>query len=39
MDELKIFENTEFGQVRMVEIEGKPYAVGNDITKGVMEIG
>ena len=35
MDEMKIFENTEFGKVRMVEIEGKPYAVGIDIAKAL----
>ena len=35
MEGLKIFENTEFGQVRMMEVEGKPYAVGNDIAKAL----
>ena len=35
MDGLKIFENTEFGQVRMVEVNGKPFAVGNDIAKAL----
>lgn len=32
---LKIFESTEFGQVKMVEVEGKPYAVGSDIAKAL----
>lgn len=28
---MRIFENEEFGKVRMVEIEGQPYFVGKDI--------
>ena len=35
MSDLKIFENTEFGQVRMVEVNGKPYAVGVDVAKAL----
>ena len=35
MEGLKIFENTEFGQVRMIEVEGKPYAVGVDVAKAL----
>ena len=35
MEGLKIFENTEFGQVRMVEVNGKPYAVGVDVAKAL----
>jgi prophage antirepressor-like protein len=31
MNELKIFENPEFGQIRAVEIDGTPYFVGKDI--------
>lgn len=31
--ELQLFNNPEFGEVRMVEINGKPYAVGNDVAK------
>lgn len=31
MNKLQIFKNEKFGQVRMVEIDGKPYAVGNDV--------
>lgn len=35
MNNLEIFENHEFGQVRMVEVNGKPFAVGNDIAKAL----
>lgn len=35
MNDLKIFENQEFGKVRMVEIEGKPYAVGVDVARAL----
>lgn len=28
MNELQIFENAEFGKIRMVKIEGKPYLWG-----------
>jgi len=31
MNQLQIFNNSEFGQVRTVEIEGKPYVVARDI--------
>lgn len=31
MNELQIFNNEEFGQVRTVEIDGKPYFVGKDV--------
>lgn len=33
MNELMIFKNEEFGQIRTVEIDGKPYFVGKDIAK------
>lgn len=33
MHELQIFENAEFGEVRFVEYEGKPYAVGVDVAR------
>ena len=29
--ELQIFKNEQFGQVRMVEIEGQPWLVGKDV--------
>ncbi len=35
MKELQIFENEEFGEVRTVEIDGKPYFVGNDVAKAL----
>lgn len=31
MNELKIFENPEFGKVRTMEINGEPYFVGKDV--------
>lgn len=33
MNELRIFENPELGEVRMVMIDEKPYFVGNDVAK------
>lgn len=35
MQELKIFNNNEFGKIRTVEIEGKIYFVGIDIAKAL----
>lgn len=35
MNELQIFNNEEFGQVRTVEIAGKPYFVANDVAKAL----
>lgn len=35
MNDLKIFNNAEFGQIRTVEVEGKIYFVGNDIAKAL----
>lgn len=35
MQELKIFENSEFGSVRTVEVNGKPYFVANDVAKAL----
>lgn len=31
MNEIQIFKNEEFGQVRTLEIDGKPYFVANDV--------
>ena len=31
MNELQIFKNEEFGEIRMLEINGEPWFVGNDI--------
>lgn len=33
VNELQIFSNPEFGQIRMMEIDGVPHAVGVDVTK------
>lgn len=33
MNELKIFENPEFGKVRTMEINGEPYFVGKDVAE------
>lgn len=33
MNQLKIFENAEFGSIRTLEIEGEPYFVGKDVAK------
>ena len=33
MNEIKIFENQKFGQIRAVEIEKKPMFVASDIAK------
>lgn len=35
MKQLRIFDNSEFGQIRMIEINGKPHAVGNDVAKSL----
>lgn len=35
MNEVQIFNNEEFGQVRIVEIEGKPYFVGKDVANAL----
>lgn len=31
MNQLQIFSNPEFGQVRMIEVDGEPYFVGKDV--------
>lgn len=33
MNELEIFKNSEFGEIRSLNIEGQPYFVGKDITE------
>lgn len=35
MSNLQIFENQEFGKVRMIEIDNKPYAVGVDVARAL----
>jgi len=31
MNELKVFENAEFGKIRAMEIDGEPWFVGKDV--------
>lgn len=33
MNELQIFNNEEFGQVRVIEVNGEPYFVGKDVAE------
>lgn len=33
MNELKVFENKEFGKIRVKKINEEPYFVGKDITE------
>lgn len=33
MNELQVFENKEFGKIRTVEIDNKPYFVGKDVAE------
>lgn len=35
MNDLQIFNNEEFGEVRTIEIDGKPYFVANDVAKAL----
>lgn len=35
MNELKVFESAEFGEVRTVIIDGEPWFVGNDVAKAL----
>ncbi|HBF6217482.1 BRO-N domain-containing protein [Clostridioides difficile] len=35
MNNLQIFEKIEFGQIRMAEIDNKPYFVGKDVAKSL----
>lgn len=35
MNDLQIFKNAEFGEIRTVEVEGKPYFVANDVAKAL----
>lgn len=35
MNELQIFNSPEFGDIRTVEIDGKPYFVANDVAKAL----
>ena len=35
MNELKIFQNEEFGEVRTVTIDGEPWFVGKDVASAL----
>ena len=35
MNDLQIFENSEFGEIRTVEIDGKPYFVATDVARAL----
>lgn len=35
MDNIKIFSNNEFGEIRTAEIDGKPYFVASDVAKAL----
>ena len=35
MQEMKIFESAEFGEVRTVELDGKPYFAGTDVARAL----
>lgn len=35
MNELQVFNNDLFGEIRFVEVEGKPYAVAKDVVKAL----
>ena len=35
MNELQIFNSVEFGEIRTIEIDGKPYFVGTDVAKAL----
>ena len=35
MDKIEIFSNKEFGEIRTIDINGKPYFVANDIAKAL----
>ena len=35
MNSLQIFNSEEFGEIRTIEIDGKPYFVGTDVAKAL----
>ena len=35
MSNLQIFNNQEFGEIRMMVVDGKPYAVGVDVARAL----
>lgn len=38
MNELKIFNNDEFGQIRAIEQDGEPWFVGKDVAEALGKI-
>lgn len=37
MNELEIFNNPEFGQIRATELNGEPYFVGKDLIRAALK--
>ena len=35
MNNLQVFKNTEFGEVRVIEKDGEPWFVGKDVAKSL----
>lgn len=35
MNSLQIFNSEEFGEIRTIEIDGKPYFVANDVARAL----
>ena len=35
MNDLQVFNNADFGSVRTLEIDGKPYFVANDVARAL----
>ena len=35
MNDLTVFENPEFGAIRTVELDGKPWLVGKDVAEAL----
>ena len=35
MNELMIFNNPEFGEIRTVEVDGEPWLVGKDVARAL----
>ena len=38
MNEIKIFENEQFGKVRTLQIEKEPYFVGKDVAEILVNL-
>ena len=36
MNDLQVFNNADFGSVRTLEIDGKPYFVANDVAEHLV---